>query len=345
MRVFKRPESAFYYYQFDINGERYKGSTRRKTKADAERVLAAEYARVMDHRQFGEKPEITLAEAFDRSIRMVDGKTKTSYELVKRKTLGLDKFQGTCWCLSGDMKLNHLTQAHIEDLTQARIDEGLRPNSVNVELRVLQRVYNGCSKRFMTNPDLSFDKLPGFVRRRHVSKDEETKIIAYLTERSHLPSYRKALDLFLFLIDTGSRLSEVLECQWADLNMTEETMEVFRSKTETVSIIPLSRRLILNLKRRGNDPAPFMEHSRAVKTLRKTIDQFCNEDPRTIRQRGKATIHSLRDTYVTRMESKGLSLRQIGKIVGHNSIETTKKYAHLESKALVDQARAALNDD
>ncbi|MBS0123259.1 site-specific integrase [Thetidibacter halocola] len=61
-------------------------------------------------------------------------------------------------------------------------------------------------------------------------------------------------------------------------------------------------------------------------------------------QRGSATVHSLRDTYVTRMEAKGLTKGQIGLLIGHSSTETTKKYSHLVSADIFEVAHRIVNE-
>jgi integrase len=64
----------------------------------------------------------------------------------------------------------------------------------------------------------------------------------------------------------------------------------------------------------------------AIKVLRKALDTVCNQDAQIIRAFSRATIHSLRNTFCTRMFSLGMSDAQVQKLMGHSTNTMTKKY-------------------
>lgn len=342
MKLFKRTGSPFWWYDFAVKGKRYRDSTKRHIaqREEALQVMADKYRQVMDHQQFGRKPEITLEEAFDKTIKTVEGNTRTSYELAKRKWCGPGKW----WSLPKGILLSELTDHHIEDHRQERQREGLRPNSINVELRVLLRVTNLLAKRYATNQDVDIKLVKGFVRTRFLTEQEELAILNSLKDKAGSPAYDKAHDLFLFLVDTGTRFGEALNARWADLNLPKKRFEVWRQKTRKVSLVPMSQRVADMLVRRSNQKAPFEATSRAVRLLRQVIDEECNQDPRLVAQRGKATIHSLRDTYASRMVSNGLTLHELAKLLGHSSTSMSAKYGHLEGKDVADKAESIMED-
>jgi integrase len=84
---------------------------------------------------------------------------------------------------------------------------------------------------------------------------------------------------------------------------------------------------------------PFEAMSRAIKRLRKAVNEVCNGDEVLNAQRGKATIHSLRDTYASRLVQKNMSLHKVSKLLGHTTPTMTRKYAHL----VAEDARQLLN--
>jgi integrase len=53
----------------------------------------------------------------------------------------------------------------------------------------------------------------------------------------------------------------------------------------------------------------------------------------------KVTCHVLRHTTATMLTTKGVSLATVGKILGHKSLVTTQKYAHVEDQALIAAAK------
>ena len=56
---------------------------------------------------------------------------------------------------------------------------------------------------------------------------------------------------------------------------------------------------------------------------------MCNSDEQIVETNGKATIHTLRDTFASRLVQKNMSLHKVGNLLGHRSIASTNKYAHL----------------
>lgn len=343
MRVFKRTKTSTNFdYSFTVGGKRYRGSTGMRNRKDAEKVMMREYNELLRVTRLGDKPEIALKDAMQRTVQSVSGSTETSYDLSRRKLLGRDRFKGS-WKLDGEMMLHKLRYDDLEDLILARKKEGLRDNSIGVELRLLKRMQNLCSKRFRVNHDLEFPKVRTFVRTRFVSYDEEAEILAMLDEKAdEFVSYRKARELYLFQVDTGNRLSETLALQWRDFDWNERLLKVYRSKSRTVSHVPLSSRVTEALSGRRNAPLPFQSMDYAIKVLRRVLNKVCNQDERLVRDQGELTIHSLRDTFVTRAEANGISLRKIGLVIGHSNIETTKKYGHLQSSDIVDEMRRAI---
>lgn len=339
MRVFKR--GSVWWYDFTINGKRHRGPTKRTKESDAKRVMAEVYKNLMDANQFGIKQEIALSDAFDMSIKEVSGATATSYRLAKRKWLGLDAFEGPeFWSLPEGIKLHELTPELLKTHKAERIGEGLRNNSVNVEIRVLKRVQRNCLE-YRTNDSLRFDMLPSFTKTRFLTRHEEEDVWDYLNKHDG-ESYKKAQELYVFLRDTGARISEALNCRMSDFNLTDRTFEVYRVKTKSESYIPLSTRTVEILKRKDNQRHPFIGMSRAIRVLRKSIDVTCNDDDRLVEQRGRATIHTLRDTYASHLVKKGLNLNELAKMLGHTTAAMAGKYGHLTSKDVLDKVRGMI---
>ena len=343
MKIYMKENSPFWWYDFMVNGQRYRGSTKRTTKAEANRVLHEEYRKVMNRQQFGEKPEITVDEAFQRVIKGASGKTKESYDLARRKWIGDGKFADR-WHLPPGMMLHELTDEHLEDHIEARRDEGLRANSINVEIRVLKIVHRAHAKRYKVNDELEFKLVKGFVKTRFLTRDEEAAVETLLRLKDG-ESAQKALDLMIFLRDSGARISEALNANWRDLNLKKGLFEVYRIKTDSLSLLPLTPRVIamLKAKKDAGEKKPFMEMSRAIKVLRAAIDKVANDDPRIIHQRGRATIHTLRDTYGSHLVQNGLSLHELAKLLGHTTAAMSAKYAHLEGRDVAEKARELMS--
>lgn len=337
MRLYKREGSSVWWFDYYADGERIRESTKRELKSEAQAVMVERYKSYLDNQQFGTKPEITVSDAFDRVIASAHGKTKVSYELCKRKWLGEGQFADR-WHLPEGMLLSALDDGDLEDHITARQSEGLKPNSINIEIRVMKVVYNAAKRRYRTSDDLRFVLVKGFVKTRFLTTDEQHAVEAILGA-SEGPSYVKAMSLYLFLKGTGVRLSEALNIRWGDIDLDRGLMEVYRLKTDSLSTVPLTRGVIDLLSKMRNQPMPFENMSRAIRILRGAIDRACNTDDRVIRQRGRATIHTLRDTFASTLVKNGMSLHELAKLLGHTTAAMSAKYAHLEGSDVAEKAR------
>lgn len=349
LHLYKITRSPYFYYRFMVNGKVYRGSTKRTNQTDAKRVMVAEYNRVMDIRQHGEKPEITITEAMERTVETVTGATRESYQNSMNKLLCLrPRFRDAgLWSLDGSRLLHTLTDADLEDHVDARQSEGFKANSINIEIRFLKRVNNLSRKRYKANPDLDFQMLEGFVKCRSLSMHEERAVIAYCLDKTvtydDATAWQKAHDLFIYLVDTGVRLHEATKVEWNSIDMEDRLIDNWNYKTKKAVFVPISDRLYEVLARLHNQVQPFISMDRAIKNLRTAITDMCPSSPRVLAEQGKATIHSCRDTYATRMLNKGLSLGEVSHLLGHASIAQTQKYAKYDKKDMADKARRLLN--
>lgn len=349
MHLFKQPRSPFYYYEFMVNGRRYRGSTKRTNRTEANRVMTSEYNKVMDIRQHGEKPEITLREAMAKTVDSVSGKTRESYQNSMNKLLSLrPRFkEAGLWSLDGNRLLSSLDDSDLEDHRDARQEEGFKANSINIEIRFLKRVNNLMKKRYRVNSDLDFQMLKGFVKCRSLSEEEERAVIAFCLEKAatyeDAVAWQKAHDLFIYLVDTGVRLHEATKVEWANIDMDDRVIDNWNFKTKKSVFVPISDRLYAVLLQLHNQPQPFVSMDRAIKNLRTAIREMCPSSPRVLAEKGSATLHSCRDTYATRMLNRGLSLGEVSHLLGHASIAQTQKYAKYDKKGTADKARSLLN--
>jgi integrase len=348
MRLYKRPNSPYWWATFSVNGKVVKKSTKRPLtdEKNARKVMLTLYQQAHDETQFGIKTKVTLEEAFDLHIgKQENESTRTSYTLTKRKVLGLDQWnkrKGHATIL-GSTLCDAICDEDIERLAKCRKKAGLTNNSVNIELRNLRAVVYGLPKRYAANRDLEWPMLQGKEKTRFLSDEEVQGVIGYLEERLPGPSYRKALDLFIFILDTGARLSEALGADWQSINMKSYSIERYNQKTGNVSLAPISDRLHAILKRLHNQSRPFDAMSRAIKVLRRAITEATKEAVETNLRRGTPTIHTIRDTFASGLAADNMSLLKISKLLGHSSPTMTRKYAHIVPEEAADEARMRLN--
>ncbi len=197
------------------------------------------------------------------------------------------------------------------------------------------------NERIDAMPSLPKDAKEKNKRVRFLSRDEEqfacellersTAVESVFNRADRVTSARDAIEVFQFLTDTGMR--------WGEFNallvrhFRAGRVEIYGAdekgtKNDTVRSVKLTRRaadlavLWCEGKEGHQRIAPLryeqMEHQ--VGKVRKVFVLEGYED---------FTIHTLRHTCASRLAQGGMDLYKIMDWMGHLSIETTMRYAHL----------------
>jgi integrase len=211
-----------------------------------------------------------------------------------------------------------------------------------------------------SNPCKGIEKNGEVKRARYMIGDELARLTKALAEH---PSKATA-DIIRVLLLTGARRGEVLSMKWDDVNLKDGIWSKPASSTKQNAnhIVPLSapaRQLLSkiaeqqvgeNLPRRGGKSptgsAKVMSSRNDIKFVfpGNGSDGHIAEIKRAWRSICKAAgikglrVHDLRHSFASQLASSGSSLPLIGALLGHSSVITTSRYAHLFS----DPQRAAV---
>lgn len=152
---------------------------------------------------------------------------------------------------------------------------------------------------------LKLEKLDN-ARDRFLTKDEEDRLMV------HLPPDLRPLVRFTIL--TGLRLSEALAVRPEHV---QGNVLRARLKGTKLGRIPLTDEAVTIIRQNDWSGLYFKSVQRSFK--------------RAALQCGwkDVTFHTLRHTTASRLVQKGASLMQVKELLGHNSITTTQRYAHL----------------
>jgi site-specific recombinase XerD len=134
----------------------------------------------------------------------------------------------------------------------------------------------------------------------------------------------------------GLRLREGTHLQVSDIDPQRMLVWVRQGKGGKDRYVPLAERTLelLRMYWQRERPRPWLFPARhqptplSATTLQKTFK-------RVLRQSGlakDASIHTLRHSYATHLLERGVSLRVIQELLGHNSPSTTARYTHLTPK-------------
>jgi integrase/recombinase XerD len=139
----------------------------------------------------------------------------------------------------------------------------------------------------------------------------------------------------------GLRRSEALNLKIQHVNFDTKTIHVVQGKFYKDRLVPMSnavyqslqafiyqQRRQINTGRQGY-VYPFKSNALAKALL--LLLKHCNN---TAIKQLKPTLHSLRHSLATHLLQKGMNINNIGKLLGHSSLQSTQLYTHFISNEL-----------
>ncbi len=236
---------------------------------------------------------------------------------------------------SGSILLEQLSREDIEAFVEALQDRGLKTTTVNTRLRnvyafvrFLNIEYKVVSWELMERKiKLKLpDRLPRAIDTQHL--DQLLSVIDNCRDRA----------LILLLLRTGMRIGELLNCKLEDIDLTEQKILIYQSdKTSVGRAVYYSadaQQALLAWLRVRDPHKQQLFYGRGANPL-------CYETARSIFQRclQKAglqysgyTLHCLRHTFATDLLNATMPLECLRVLLGHSSLEITRRYARLSDK-------------
>ena len=129
------------------------------------------------------------------------------------------------------------------------------------------------------------------------------------------------------LIDTGARISEILNIKISNINYSNNTIYLDVTKTHNSRYVPYTEATKVLLKKyiEENDfknNKLFDLSISGVESLFRRIKDRLNLN--------KFHPHMLRHTLATKLHKNGVSIMIVQKIMGHKNISTTERYIHFD---------------
>jgi integrase/recombinase XerD len=231
----------------------------------------------------------------------------------------------------GRTYLETITRDDLSGFIEYEQDRGMQPKTVSTRLRLLYAFVSYLVDREVVHPDLLKRKLRVKVPEtlpRAMDPEDVQQLLAVI---------KKARDwaLILVLLRTGMRIGELLGTRMSEVNLREKRITIMEAeKTRVGRIVYLSedacKALKIWLKRR--DPAKerlFYGQGRPRLSYTAVRTKFA----RYLQEAGLAhrgySLHCLRHTCATELLNAGMRLECLQQLLGHSSIEMTRRYARL----------------
>ncbi len=321
---FKPKNSRFYHYDFQIRGRRFHGSCGTEDFEEAKAIEAEERvkARTAPHTS----GHFTLSEAIGTYWKDVCAHQSSAATAASQGAKILE-------VIDGKTRIDTLRNSEIMRFVQKRRAE-VSNATVNRQLQFLGRALRHMETFYdakLPRLDLKAAQTAEPEERiRELTRDEQTRLFNKLRDDLH--------PIVKFALMTGARQATITGLRWSDVDL-ERNRIAFRMKGGRAMNFPMNgeiRALLSALPKSGT-----MTHRRFVFTYVSDDGQERRAIPRNshIWEIFRAAVdaaeiddfrfHDLRHTFATRMLRATGNLKLVSRLLGHASIETTMRYAHV----------------
>lgn len=309
MSLYQREGSPFWWFDFTVNGQRFRGSTGKETKREARKVEDDEKRRA---REGQKRPEEWRLHDLCRTYYDERAQHKRSAATILHQLAKLREHIGK------DRRLTSITNATLMDYRQARRGEGVSSSSINRELVILRAAMRyGNDIHGVAFPKLAWSKLKGDEpppRTRFLSFEE----YAALLEAAH-PDLRS---IIVCAVATGLRKDNIRAMDWSQVNLGQRIIQVVQKGNRRHSV-RIGKQLIAILsttpaeERKGKvfPCVNFEKRWRAALTAAK-VEDF--------------RFHDLRHTFASWARQNGADIADVKEGLGHSDISMTMRYAHIK---------------
>ena len=324
-----------YYVEYRLPGRKNTKFTignveARKAKEIADNIRALilqgidphEYAREQA-KYSKEKPRLKLSELIEKYIQScrITNQTRT----IEIKESACKVFRE----FIGDPNIDQITIEKVEEwLTSLKLSK----TSANMYLRAIKAMFNWGHKRNLvnTNPfdNINQYKVPDSDPEDYFTIEEISLILSEL-KKTNKPLWR----LITIALETGGRISELLELTGEDIELENERI-LFRgstTKTGQRRYVPIRAETAVLIKKWEKNPSGKIFTSWASRNgptlaFRRLLKRLGLWETRN----GTRSFHTLRHTYASHLLMSGINIYIVSKWMGHSSVKVTEKhYGHL----------------
>ena len=252
--------------------------------------------------------------------------------------------------LNMDKTLVELTTADIEKLILYWKNQ-VKTATTNTRIRVMKPYYKVMvnKKVIKKNPMEHIHMLPERELIKDVLTDEEVgKISAYFKSKKTFASYRNLI-IFQLLLDTGIRIGECMNILITDIHEDSITITLTKNLQERLVFPSPACLKSINsyLKIRGvidGEQHLFVTVDNKKMQISGYQDAL-KESSRRVGIQKKVSPHMLRRTYSKDAVMQGIDPFSLARLLGHSSLNTTKRYVQIWGSDLKEQSRLRGNYD
>lgn len=319
MSTYRRGEN--WYVDFTFKGHRIRESIGPSRK-NAEKVMAKRKTEIAENKYLDVRkdPEPISFHDFAKKFlewTRVNHKTSSrTRELSNMRSLE-ESFQ--------NKKLHEITTWEIEKWKQRRKGE-VKPASVNREMATLKSMLSKAVEwgKLKESPARKVKPLKGVIQRlRYLMPDEVQRLISNCADHIR--------PIVIVAVHTGMRKGEVLALRRDQVNFDQGIITLTDTKNSERRDLPMNETVKATLKAIGGDDLFFFTSTKnkgkpyvwIEMSFHQALERSGIEDFK---------FHDLRHTFASNLVMAGEDLNTVAELLGHKSLEMTRRYAHLSPK-------------
>ena len=208
-------------------------------------------------------------------------------------------------------------------IDEKRVKESTQNQAINAVKFYYEKVLGQKRKTYYIDRPKRSQKLPNVM-----SEEEVIRLIKAVDNLKHRC-------ILMVIYSGGLRISEVVNLRLPDVQIESRRVFVRAGKGKKDRYTLLAERAVTELKKYLRTYQPSEWVFEGVNGGSYSVRSVQNIFTRAKKKSGinpYATVHTLRHSFATHLLEKGINLRYIQELLGHQSIRTTEIYTHVTNK-------------
>lgn len=222
------------------------------------------------------------------------------------------------------------------------LDRDLKPASINRYLRDCKVFFNWCNTNALMFTTLKIDMVKGQEEGVKSFSDEDIELILQKPVNKRDFIEWRTWTIINWVLGTGNRAGTIIEIRIGDIDFKNREIVLRHTKNKKAQIVPLSSKLASVVKdyiytwRHGCGEEDFLFPNQANEQL--TTGALAHSFTKYCHDRGcsKTSIHGLRHSFALNWIRNGGNQFKLQKVLGHSTLEMTRRYVALAAIDLKD---------
>jgi integrase/recombinase XerD len=245
----------------------------------------------------------------------------------------------------GTMRLEQMDRWDLEAFVEHEQDRGVALSTVRTRLGILKGFFRYLIDQGVVDRDVLPWKLDIKVPQalpRAMDPDDVTELLSVIDRK-------RDRAMILLLLRSGMRIGELLKTTVDDIQIKEQKIFIYQGEKNHLGRVVYfsddARGALVNWlgSRDPSNDFVFYGHKGRALSYAASRAMFSKYLKKAGLSHKGYTLHCLRHTYATELLNAGMRLECLEKLLGHTSLEMTRRYARLTDKTREEQYFKAMS--